>query len=381
MFGGLKQMNTAIKAAPEQDAMFVDLSGKSLNGPDYWAPVKVPRAAIEAQIEQLARKPLPANGRRCVSFVHPSAVAPGLGFAPGIDVMINVLKPGEATEPLRHNSNMVNICVRGEGSVRVKDGEIHLQKWDVCNIPSMQTYAHANTGTDLWAWLSYSNAPLLEKLGNHYFELNPPTINRTAADGSSASRQYVRQNAPDLPVGGSGARFRGYEYLTDIEVVENHAHHWPWSFMEQNVSTQLGDNKRTIMLLYNPATERRNGTTHSFFVTCASTPAGSPPRKVGRGHRHSSVAINYHFRGAGMSIVNGHRIDWEAGDLLLSAPGWSEHAHYMSDQGSTVYTVQDHPLQIGMESLIWQESMDGPILALGSEAGQTGYVAPRNKGE
>jgi gentisate 1,2-dioxygenase len=372
-------MSIAFKSAPEQVAQFVDLSGKSPNGPDYWAPVKAPRATIEAQIEQLTRKPAPANGRRYVSIVHPSAVAPGLGFAPGVEVTINVLKPGEATEPLRRNANQVNICIHGSGAVKVGTGEIHLQKWDVCNIPSMQTYSHANTGDELWAWLGYSNAPLLEKLGVHYFEVSPAVINARPLD-SSAARKYVRENAPDLPVGNDGARFRGYEFLTDIEVVENRALHWPWSFMEQHVATQVGDGKRTIMLLYNPATERRNGTTHSFFVTCASTPPNSPPRKVGRGHRHSSVAINYHFRGAGMSIVDGHRIDWEAGDLLLSAPGWSEHAHYVSEQGSTVFTVQDHPQQIGMESLIWQESMDGPILALGSESGQTGYVGPRDKG-
>jgi gentisate 1,2-dioxygenase len=34
-----------------------------------------------------------------------------------------------------------------------------------------------------------------------------------------------------------------------------------------------------------------------------------------------------------------------------------------------------------MESLIWQEDMDGPILTLGAEAGQTGYVGPREAGK
>ena len=43
--------------------------------------------------------------------------------------------------------------------------------------------------------------------------------------------------------------------------------------------------------------------------------------------------------------------------------------------------MQDHPLQIGMESLIWQERMDGPILTLGSDAGQVGYVGPRVAGQ
>ena len=113
-------------------------------------------------------------------------------------------------------------------------------------------------------------------------------------------------------------------------------------------------------------------------MTLSQIPPGHTPRKPGRGHRHSSVAINYHFAGSGYSIVDNDRIDWEAGDLLLSAPSWREHAHYPSDTGMSVFTVQDHPQHIGMESLIWQEDMDGPILALGSENGPPGYVAPRN---
>lgn len=68
------------------------------------------------------------------------------------------------------------------------------------------------------------------------------------------------------------------------------------------------------------------------------------------------------------------------GDLLLSAPGWLEHAHYQGPDGLGVCTVQDHPLQIGMEALVWQEDLNGPVLALGSEAGQTGYVGPRETG-
>src|SRR5262249_30350098 len=142
-----------------------------------------------------------------------------------------------------------------------------------------------------------------------------------------------------------------------------------------------GDGKRKIMAYYNPATERRNGATPSFFVTSSSVPAGTPPRPRARGHRHTSVAVNYHFRGTGVSVVAGQQIDWKAGDLLLSAPSWSEHGHYHGPDGLAAFTVQDHPLQIAMESLVWQEQMDGPILTLGTEPGQTGYTAPRTQGD
>jgi hypothetical protein len=118
------------------------------------------------------------------------------------------------------------------------------------------------------------------------------------------------------------------------------------------------------MAYHNPATQRRNGATNNFFVTASLRPAGLPARPRRRGHRHTSVAINYHFSGSGASVVNGQEIAWEAGDLLLSAPGWLEHAHYVGPDGLGVFTVQDHPLQIGLEALVWQEDLDGPVLAL-----------------
>jgi hypothetical protein len=67
---------------------------------------------------------------------------------------------------------------------------------------------------------------------------------------------------------------------------------------------------------------------------------------------------------------------------MLSAPAWSEHANYQSSSpvGNTTLTVQDHPLQIGMESLIWQEDVvNGGIYTLGSQAGLKGYTGPRRR--
>lgn len=359
----------------------VDLSGQSPSGPDIWAPLKVSAAEIEAAIVKLAEAPRPANGVRALSFVHPQAVAPGLGFAPGVSIRLVVLNPGETSDGVRSNASQVELCIQGSGRIEVDGRTIPLARWDVCNIPSMRTTVRTNDGDAVWACLVYANTPLLEKLGVAYSEAGDAIVSETATDLPQQKQAYVRETAPDILIAETGARLRGYEFLTDIEVVENQAHHWPYARISTDLSQVVGDGKRQIMLLYNPATERRNGTTHSFFVTLSSTPPGLPQRRLGRGHRHSSVAINYHLKGSGSSLVDGQRIDWSAGDLLLSGPGWSEHGHAMSEEGASVITVQDHPLHIGMESLIWQERMDGPILTLGSETGQTGYVGPRERGD
>ena len=107
------------------------------------------------------------------------------------------------------------------------------------------------------------------------------------------------------------------------------------------------------------------GTSPCFFATIAKY----PPNKMDQPHRHTSAAINYYFIGHGKSAVMGGRMEWEAGDLHLSAPGWAVHNHGSREQGFCALTIQDHPLQIAMESLMWQETMKAPIVKLGSQMG------------
>lgn len=385
---------TATDTRPTTAARMADVSGAPAAVPAAWAPIKVTRAEIEAEIERLAAAPRPANGRRAARIVHPAATGPGRGLSPGVSVTIEVLNPGEETAPLRENAHRVEIGILGSGRIDIADAGIDLAHLDVANIPAMKPFRFRNDADGVWARLSYSNAALLETLGVHYAEdlaawPAPPASDPVGVSidppfddpADAAAPGYTRGTAPDVAIGDAGARLRGYEFLVDIEVVESRALHWPWEQVRTHLSHELGDGKRTIMALYNPATQRRQGATHSFFVTASQFPAGLPDRPRGPGHRHSSVAINYHFAGSGVSTVDGQDIAWEAGDLLLSAPGWLEHAHYPGPDGLGVYTVQDHPLHIGMESLVWQEDMTGPVLALGSEAGQTGYVGPRLAGD
>ncbi|WP_063052490.1 hypothetical protein [Nocardia arthritidis] len=377
----------SISDSPARDigvgVRFVALADHPLPTPAPWPPLKVSAAEIEQEIQRLAEGERGPDGRRGGLIVHPWSTAPGLGLAPGVDVTIEVLKPGERTVAVRRNSSQVEIGVRGGGVVQAGGRNFRLGELDICTIPSMKPYLHHNDGSDLWVRLSYSNAPLLTKLGVHYAEQLPAdaATQSLGNENPGPNEGYTRETAPDFPISDSGARLRGYEFLVDIEAVPNGALHWPWADVSQHLSSEVGDGKRTIMALYNPATGRRQGATHSFFVTAARMPAGTPARRVGSGHRHSSVAINYHFAGAGSSVVDDQEIEWSAGDLLLSAPGWREHSHHPGPEGFGIFTVQDHPLQIAMESLIWQEDMTGPILTLGAEAGQTGYVGPREAGD
>ena len=54
---------------------------------------------------------------------------------------------------------------------------------------------------------------------------------------------------------------------------------------------------------------------------------------------------------------------------MLSAPGWGVHNHASYDEPVYELTIQDQPLHIAMESLLWQENLKKPLAVLGVEEG------------
>ncbi len=336
---------------------------------ERWPALIVAREEIEAEIERLASLPRPGDGRRTSLIVHPRATRPGLGLAPGIRVALEVLLPGEETEPIRHNATQIGFCILGGGRVSIGEREIAFARHDVWNHPAWATYRYRNDTRALQARLTYSNAALLEQLGIHLVEQRPPEP-REAADPSGAEPD-PRRTSPfgTFALGGDGAQLMPYETLINPPVVESRALHWPWLEVEKHLLAleSLGRDYvgRRLYLLHNPITGRTNGTTPSFFATMTIRPAGI----VDRPHRHSSAAINYYFQGRGRSTVEGRILEWKAGDLMLSAPGWAVHNHASHDERVYELTVQDQPFGIATESLLWQEDLKHPPALLGTQAG------------
>jgi gentisate 1,2-dioxygenase len=115
---------------------FRDQTGANPKAPDLWAPVVIAKEQIDAEISRLADLPLPANGRRRSLVVHPrNRVSQGL--APGIEVAIDVLKPGERTVAYRQNSTQVNFVIQGRGASVVGGKHFEVSLYDVWNTPSM----------------------------------------------------------------------------------------------------------------------------------------------------------------------------------------------------------------------------------------------------
>lgn len=337
---------------------------------DLWAPVLIKSAEIEAEIERLAALPKPANGRRETIFVHPQARSDCPTLAPGIRVTMSVLLPGERTVPFRHNATDVNFCIRGAGRAYTSGREIAFSQYDVWNHPSYATSYFENDGDEIQVRFTYSNAPLLQYMEVYQSdEGDAATYQPVINHGKSAINPRGTSPYGVFEIGDDGAQLMPYERLINPPAVESRALYWPWKRVEAELEKleALGREYigRRLYLLYNSMTGRTNGTTPSFFATMTIRPASI----VDRPHRHVSAAINYYFRGSGYSMVAGNRYEWAAGDLMLSAPGWAVHNHASHDERVYELTVQDQPLNIAMESLLWQENLKEPPALLGAEVG------------
>lgn len=364
-------MNMLRKEFAQADVLFNDISGQApRDANQYWTPVVITKARIDAEAERLASIAMPANGRRESLIVHPMAPAHAPGLAPGIQVRLSVLLPGESTAPFRHNATEVNFCIAGEGEANVGGKLIAHRVHDVWNTPSYTTYTHHNRSRKPLVRLTYSNVPLLQNLQVYLAQDAEAGDAGHAAQGEQPAADPARKSPfGTFPIGEDGAMLMPYETLINPVSAESKALYFAWEQVKAELDKleALGKSYvgRRLYMMYNPLTTRFNGITPSFFATMTIRPGGI----VDRPHRHVSAAINYYFKGSGFSMVAGNRYEWGPGDLMLSAPGWAVHNHASYAEQVYELTVQDQPLHIYMESLLWQEDLKHPAHLLGSRPG------------
>jgi len=346
-------------------AVLIDRSGRPNAEYRPLKPLIVKGAEIEAEIQRLSEAPF--RGSRRTTIVHPALTA-SMSLYPAVSVSINVLLPGERTQPHRHNSSVVNFGIRGSGRSIIGGRTIEWGQYDTFSTPPWAIHQHINETDEVQVRLSYSNSGLLDLLGVHVVEatgdLDP---NQPLGDPSKEREQSERGET----IGGDGAALLTYEQLISPEPPYQIALHWPWQELRTRLEKlkSLGQEYkgRRLCLMYDRTTGRSQGTTATFFATITVRPAGI----VDVPHRHTSAAVNYIFAGKGWSIVGGDHYEWEAGDLMLTAPGWMIHGHASHENVEDVYelTIQDSPLQIAVGSLLWIENLKGRTEALGVTEG------------
>ena len=348
---------------------------EGLRRPDQWRPFLVKGEQWQAGLDAIAHDPADRYGRRELLIRHPDSDLSIGGLAPGIEVRFGTLAPGQSTAPHRSNASDFFLLIEGSVELDSDGGSYALEKRDAWVIPAMRAHAMRNIGDSEARYVCYSNAALLKYM-RVFFEEDCPGTQRAAAAGLNGFTRARDIAGTGHQLNATGAHILPYEYLVDPDSIESNVLVWRWGELLPHMPTVLNQHPdydgRTLWVLYNPATERRVGTTPSFFASMAA----AKPRSSTASHRHASAAINFILEGTGHSLVDGERVDWKAGDIMLSAPGWLAHSHHFHDEVCVVLTVQDHPLHIATESLIWQEHLPaGAILNLGTHSGVSTNLA------
>lgn len=348
---------------------FIDRTGAEHEKRELIPAVLIKKSLIEEEIERLASLPAPPNGRR-LSLVACPATGVGDGLTYSTAISLCVLKPGEWTAPVRHNASLIDFCIRGGGHTIIDGHRIDYKQFDVWTTPSWRIYQHFNDTQELQVRLSYSNSALLEKLGVYIVDENPKAEEaRSEVETVEAEDPAKISPYGTFQLSEDGAFLMPYEKLINPDHIEVKPLHWPWERVKAELDKLRALGRayvgRRLYLMYDPATGRTNGTNHTFFATITIRPANI----VDRPHRHVSAAINYYFQGSGYSTVEGQRYEWEAGDLMLSAPGWAIHNHASKDEDVYEITIQDQPMHLALGSLLWHEDLRREPKLLGMTSG------------
>jgi gentisate 1,2-dioxygenase len=357
-------------SAAQAACRFVDASGKDDKTSPIWSPLKISKAEIDSEVDRLASRPKPNNGRRYSLMVHPDSQWNSL--TPGIRVAVEVLLPGEEMVLPLQSSSSIGFCVSGN-SEGVIDGLRHeIGQFDVWSVPNMAAQTYRNSGKDPHVRLTFSDAPLLEQLYAHYVEGDDVPAKPTS------SAPHVRDAMADFVYrmpSGQGA-IKTFHAFVDPEVVEQHSRLWRWdevrNFLNGMDKNQPDLRAAIIALLWNPSTGRTNGSTNTLtaWMSGGVDPNWTETKwDMARTHRHSITAINYAVSGQWRTVVERQDILWDPGDLIITAPAWGQHSNGRCDREAYTFTVQDTSLHSAMNTSMVQEYMDQPPILLGSHNG------------
>lgn len=111
-----------------------------------------------------------SEGRGAVSLVNEDT-GDVYGITPNINGLVQVMKPGERSNPHRHSNMAIFIVFEGEGYSIVEEEKIEWEKGDVFYAPAWLSHEHVNTSEDQDAVLyTFQDVSELSRTGAWFIE-------------------------------------------------------------------------------------------------------------------------------------------------------------------------------------------------------------------
>ena len=227
---------------------------------------------------------------------------------PTVRTMISayqMILPGETARSHRHTPNALRMILEGEGAYTIVDGErLDMHVNDVLLTPNWHWHGHGSESDGPCYWLDCLDVPLTHLIEPMFFETHPdgfepialtPTVSPNIFPWEQVQADLDR--APPDPKGRFGRR------------------------------VQLGDPAMATMALF---MQRMEG--------------GMKTPRI----RTTANQIFCPVEGAGVTVIDGERFEWQRGDVI-AIPAWRPFEHHLSDD-ATLFMMSDEPV---MRALGW----------------------------
>lgn len=269
--------------------------------------------------------PMDMTGRRTIQLRVPTLRG---RMSNTIHMSIQCVMPGEVAEAHRHTAAAIRYVIKGvKGAFSVVDGEpLPMDTGDLITTPGWCWHDHYNEGAEPVMWLDVLDARIValgQGLGETYPEPQQP---REKAVGFS-----------EKTLGHVKASWLKHERLTPP------AMRYPWSDTEAAIQA-LRDQE----VEPDPYDGYQVAYTHPInggptLPTFSCELQMLPPKLQTQDHRHISTTIYQGFRGSGVCVVGGERLEWSQGDIFVVPPWtWHHHENPTASDG-ILFSVDDWP--------------------------------------
>jgi gentisate 1,2-dioxygenase len=268
--------------------------------------------------------------RRVLSLGNPGM--PGSPYAAGtLWAAIQCLGPGETAPAHRHTPGAIRFVLEGTGVSTTVDGDAcDMTPGDLLLTPAWGWHDHTSTGEARMLWFDGLDLPMIEALDAVFFEPYPD-FRQPVPDAHNLSER----RAP------AGARFATGAVSDTLDPRPSPLLIYRWADTDVELSRLADEAGRPPGLVslefVNPAT----GASVLPTLSCGMHRLAAGGSSDARRCTGNTVFVVY--RGAGHSVVDGTRFDWEAGDMLV-VPSWAAAEHHSPGAGADLFSLSDAPV-------------------------------------
>jgi gentisate 1,2-dioxygenase len=267
--------------------------------------------------------------RRVLSLCNPGLA--GRPYAAGtLWGAVQCLGPRETAPAHRHTPGAIRFVLDGDGVFTTVNGDAcDMHPGDLVLTPGWAWHDHSNAADTSMLWFDGLDLPMIEALDGVFFEPHPE------------HNQPVRgsHNRSETAYGAAAGRFTGDQVTGALDPTPSPLLVYRWTDTSAELERRLAarpDAAEVAVEYTNP---------HSGASVLPTLACGMRRLVGGRSTapcRRSGNQIFVVYRGAGHSVIDGRRFDWEPGDMFV-VPSWSAVEHHAAGTAD-LFTLSDTPV-------------------------------------